>query len=51
VVSHYTRVVEQQLEPADSGAAAWRLLGAAFVFEALFWGKTFLIDFFIKPIV
>jgi hypothetical protein len=46
-----TRVIEQYLEPADSGAAAWRLLGAAFVFEALLWGKTFHIDFSVKPIV
>jgi len=29
----------QSLEPADRGAAAWRLLGAAFVFEALLWGR------------
>ena len=29
----------QQLEPADGGLAAWRLLVAAFVFEALLWGK------------
>ena len=31
---------EQYLEPADRGLAAWRLLGAAFVFEALLWGKS-----------
>lgn len=31
-------VVIQQLLPADGGAAAWRLLIAAFVFEALLWG-------------
>jgi hypothetical protein len=36
-----TRDIQQYLEPADRGAAAWRLLGAAFVFEALLWGKTF----------
>jgi hypothetical protein len=36
-----TRDFHQSLEPADRGAAAWRLLGAAFVFEALLWGKTF----------
>jgi hypothetical protein len=29
----------QELEPADGGPAAWRLLVAAFVFEALLWGK------------
>lgn len=31
-------VVIQQLSPADGGPAAWRLLIAAFVFEALLWG-------------
>jgi hypothetical protein len=31
-------VVVQQLEPADGGTAAWRLLIAAFIFEALLWG-------------
>ncbi len=30
--------VQQQLEPADRGLAAWRLLAVAFVFEALLWG-------------
>ena len=29
----------QQLEPADGGRAAWTLLSAAFVFEALMWGE------------
>ncbi|KAI0115574.1 major facilitator superfamily domain-containing protein [Nemania sp. FL0031] len=29
---------EQELAPIDGGAAAWRLLCAAFVFEALLWG-------------
>lgn len=28
-----------QLEPADRGAAAWRLICVAFVFEALLWGE------------
>ncbi len=28
----------QSLPPADGGRAAWRLLLAAFVFEALLWG-------------
>jgi hypothetical protein len=37
--SHDNRSLQQHLEPVDSGAAAWKLLGAAFVFEALFWGK------------
>jgi hypothetical protein len=27
------------LPPADGGKAAWRLLLAAFVFEALLWGQ------------
>jgi hypothetical protein len=27
------------LQPADGGVAAWRLLCAAFVFEALLWGE------------
>jgi len=31
-------IIEQDLAPADKGAAAWRLLAAAFVFEALLWG-------------
>lgn len=31
----------QQLEPADGGAAAWKLLCAAFVFEALLWGMRY----------
>jgi hypothetical protein len=29
----------------DSGATAWRLLCAAFIFEALFWGKTYHVVF------
>jgi len=33
--------VEQYLQPADRGPAAMKLLGAAFVFEALLWGKVF----------
>jgi hypothetical protein len=32
--------VIQQLEPVDGGAAAWKVLTAAFVFEALLWGKS-----------
>lgn len=27
------------LEPADRGAAAWRLICVAYVFEALLWGE------------
>jgi hypothetical protein len=30
--------VVSELKPADHGYDAWRLLIAAFVFEALFWG-------------
>ncbi|KAF7946370.1 hypothetical protein EAE96_009368 [Botrytis aclada] len=30
--------VYQQLKPVDGGSAAWRLLIAAFVFEAILWG-------------
>jgi hypothetical protein len=33
------KATSQHLEPADGGFAAWRLLCAAFVFEALLWGK------------
>ncbi|KAN0101995.1 MFS general substrate transporter [Hyaloscypha variabilis] len=35
---HDAEVIQQHLEPVDGGAAAWKLLGAAFIFEALFWG-------------
>ena len=31
--------VEQHLEVADGGAAAWRILGAAFMFEAILFGE------------
>ena len=31
--------VEQHLDPADGGAAAWRILGAAFMFEAVLFGE------------
>ena len=31
--------VEQHLEAADGGAAAWRILGAAFMFEAVLFGE------------
>jgi len=34
----HLRTGAQQLEPADGGASAWKLLCAAFVFEALLWG-------------
>jgi len=40
-VSQDSREVQQYLEPTYRGIAAWRLLGAAFVFEALLWGKEF----------
>lgn len=39
---HNNVLFEQNLAPADEGAAAWRLLGAAFVFEALLWGTQIL---------
>jgi hypothetical protein len=32
-------VMGHNLAPADGGPAAWKLLLAAFVFEALLWGK------------
>jgi hypothetical protein len=35
-------ITGQALAPADGGPAAWRLLLAAFVFEALLWGKSLL---------
>ena len=38
---HDAEVIQQHLEPVDGGAAAWKLLGAAFIFEALFWGISF----------
>ena len=31
--------IEQQLAPADGGAAAWKVLCAAFTFEAVLWGE------------
>lgn len=31
-------VIQQYLPPVDGGLAAWKLLGAAFVFEAFLWG-------------
>ena len=30
---------EQQLEPADGGAAAWKVLFATFMFEAILFGE------------
>ena len=33
---------EQELAPIDGGSAAWRLLCAAFMFEALLWGESLL---------
>ena len=33
-------VTEQELTSCDRGAAAWKLLMTAFVFEALLWGTT-----------
>lgn len=31
--------ISQGLEPADGGSSAWKLLFAAFLFEATLWGK------------
>jgi hypothetical protein len=39
--AHNVVGIEQNLAPADKGVAAWRLLGVAFVFEALLWGEYF----------
>lgn len=33
------RRMQQGLAPVDGGFAAWRLLCAAFMFEALLWGE------------
>ena len=33
--------VGHQLPPVDGGAAAWKVLFGAFVFEALLWGERF----------
>ena len=32
------QVFPQELKPVDKGRAAWTVLAAGFVFEALFWG-------------
>lgn len=40
--------VYQQLKPVDGGPAAWRLLIAAFVFEAILWGLFF---FSLSPLI
>lgn len=37
--SEQEHAVMQQLKPTDRGLAAWRVLIAAFVFEALLWGR------------
>jgi len=37
--TEHTEIEQRVLEPVDRGAAAWRLLGVAFIFEALLWGK------------
>lgn len=31
--------IEHQLAPADGGSAAWQVLWAAFMFEAVLWGE------------
>lgn len=38
-VEQRNEIIIQQLKPADGGKAAWSVLIAAFVFEALLWGK------------
>ena len=40
--------VYQQLKPVDGGPAAWKLLIAAFVFEAILWGLFF---FSLSPLI
>ena len=32
-------ITENQLKPVDGGLAAWRVLLAAFMFEAILWGE------------
>ena len=39
-ISGSDNVLSQQLAPADSGPAAYKVLIGAFVFEALLWGIT-----------
>jgi hypothetical protein len=39
-IASESEITEQALAPADGGPAAWRLLLAAFVFEALLWGNS-----------
>lgn len=39
VTAEDNAAVDQQLEPADGGRAAWIILCAAFMFEALLWGE------------
>ncbi|KXJ88112.1 major facilitator superfamily domain-containing protein [Microdochium bolleyi] len=41
----------QQLAPVDGGIAAWRLLGAAFVFETLLWGFPLSFEFANSPYI
>lgn len=36
--------IEQHLPPVDGGIAAWRLLWAAFMFEACLWGMQLLLQ-------
>jgi hypothetical protein len=36
--NHDSETAPQSLQPVDGGIAAWRVLIAAFVFEALLWG-------------
>ena len=39
VNSEGNRGGDQQPEPADQGVAAWKVLCAAFMFEAVLWGE------------
>ncbi|KAJ5330012.1 major facilitator superfamily domain-containing protein [Penicillium brevicompactum] len=42
---HDGAFINQELAPTDRGLAAWKLLGTAFVFESLLWGKYY-IDYY-----
>ena len=43
-ISQNAAVSHQHVELPDQGPAAWRLLGAAFAFEALLWGGSSLLQ-------
>lgn len=40
---HDGAFINQELAPTDRGLAAWKLLGTAFVFESLLWGKYYIV--------